>query len=599
MISQFCDLSRYYYFNPHAIPPLILGVFILVLAIYVFNQNRRSSINIAFSIFGLSIFLWFFGNAMIYFSKDDTNIINFWCRYCVNLGVVFIPANIYFFSVSMTKTLNINKWRVSLSYLVSSFLYLTVIKSNYFVTGFKKYYWGWYSQFGPASFIYLIFFFIVLLLSVKSFLSALKKLPPGTERNRVKYVFIGLALANLGSIDILPGYGILVYPLGCVFIFIFAILIAFAIVKYKLMVMTPALAADTIIDTMADSLVVFSLEGNILMVNRVTGEFLGYKQEELIGRPVNILFAEKDLFSGEGLKALTTKGRIYNYELNYLTKNNDRIPVSLNAGAIIDRDGAVLGIAGIARDIRETKKLQSQLIQSAKMSAVGQLGAGIAHELNNPLGGILGYAQFMLEKIKQPDFGPEEFRSCKGYIESIEKESSRSKNIISSLLRFSRKSMINQPELMDISLALEDTLAIIGHQMEVSNIKITTSLQPGLSKIMGVVNLIQQVFANIILNAQQAMPTGGELKITAQNIMDEKTKVTSMVKIEFTDTGCGISEENLSHIFEPFFSTKAKEKSVGLGLAICYQIIQDHKGKIEVKSQVGKGSTFTITLPIR
>jgi len=110
--------------------------------------------------------------------------------------------------------------------------------------------------------------------------------------------------------------------------------------------------------------------------------------------------------------------------------------------------------------------------------------------------------------------------------------------------------------------------------------------------------LLQQVFTNLILNAQQAMPEGGEIKITAENIVDEKNQIPAKIRIEFSDTGCGVPQENLQRVFEPFFTTKLKDKGTGLGLSVSYQIIQDHKGAFEVKSQPGKGSTFIITLPV-
>lgn len=251
---------------------------------------------------------------------------------------------------------------------------------------------------------------------------------------------------------------------------------------------------------------------------------------------------------------------------------------------------------GLEKTNKELQEAQAQLIQSAKMAAVGQLGAGVAHELNNPLGGILGYAQFMLEKINRENFGANEFQACRGYIESIERESIRCKKIVSNLLKFSRKPPTDKHELIEIGPAIEETLSFLTHQLKLRNVIVTVKIQPGLNKVMGVVNPLQQVFANLILNAQQAMPDGGELKITAENILDEDTNKSSQVKIEFNDTGCGIPEENLSRIFVPFFTTKT-EKGTGLGLSISYQIIHDHKGKIEVLSQVGKGTTFTIILP--
>ena len=245
----------------------------------------------------------------------------------------------------------------------------------------------------------------------------------------------------------------------------------------------------------------------------------------------------------------------------------------------------------------ELKQTQAQLVQSAKMAAVGQLGAGVSHELNNPLGGILGYAQFILEKLRQPDFSAENFKSCQRYIETIERESTRCKKIVETLLTFSRRPISAKPEPIDLRKAIEEVLFFTGHQLKLKNVKVVTDFKPDLAQVSGIVNQLQQVFTNLTLNAQQAMPDGGELRITAENLIDGPSQAPSRVKIEFADTGCGIPAENLGHIFEPFFTTKAKEKGTGLGLSLSYQIIQDHKGVLEVKSQVGQGTVFTVILP--
>ncbi|MEK9150034.1 MAG: ATP-binding protein, partial [Candidatus Desantisbacteria bacterium] len=218
-------------------------------------------------------------------------------------------------------------------------------------------------------------------------------------------------------------------------------------------------------------------------------------------------------------------------------------------------------------------------------------------ELNNPLGGILGYAQFILEKLRRPELSPDDLRASSKYIESIEKEASRCKRIVENLLKFSRRPISVKPEPIDIAQAIDETLSIIGHQLKLKNVNVTLDTKPGSSKVLGITNQLQQVFTNLILNAQQAMPEGGELKITCENIPDESTHTPKAVRIEFTDTGCGIPEEHLAHMFEPFFTTKQSQKGTGLGLAVSYQIISDHKGTIEVKSEVGKGTTFTIILP--
>jgi len=593
---QIFDFANYY-FNPHAIPPFFVATFIIIQAFYVFSKNSTSSVNFSFLLLGLSVFLWLFGNAVIYSCNQNPEVINFWCKYCIAFGVIFSPANFYFFSVSTVKSLNRYKWRVVFSYLVSLFFFILMLKGEFFFLGARKYYWGWYSQYGPTSFPFLMFFALMVFFSTKGYLSKLKELPSGIERTRIKYVFASISAALFCFIDILPAYGIVIYPFGFLFILIFGVFIAFAIVRYKLMKITAALAADTIIDTMTDSLVVFGPQKNILMINRATMDLLGYKRNELIGKDISMLFAEKDLFADESLDKFIINNAAKDYELTYVTKNNEKIPVRLNAGVIKDKLGEILGNVCIIRDIRKTKKLEAQLIQSAKMGAVGQLGAGVAHELNNPLGGILGYAQFMLDKISRPDFTPEDFKSCKGFIESIERESIRCKKIVSSLLRFSRKSVIDRLELIDISQTIEETLAMLEHQLKMQNINTIVNIQPNLSKVMGVSNLLQQVFTNLILNAQQAMVRGGNLTINAKNVVDEEKQAVKSIKVEFIDTGCGIPAENLTHIFEPFFTTKT-EKGTGLGLSISYKIIQDHKGEIDVKSQVGKGTVFTITLPV-
>jgi len=318
-------------------------------------------------------------------------------------------------------------------------------------------------------------------------------------------------------------------------------------------------------------------------------KFRQVKQEGLqllenIGAELIIpLIVQSGLIGILGLGKKLSKEAYRTEDINLLSTIGQEIAVAINNRLLYE---------DLEKANQKLKEAQAQLVQSAKMAAVGQLGAGVAHELNNPLGGILGYAQFMLEKLKRPEFSPEDFQSCAKYIESIERESTRCKGIVETLLKFSRRPLSIKPEPVDVALAINETLAIIGHQLKLKNVNVVTDLQPALAQVMGITNQLQQVFTNIILNAQQAMPEGGQLKIAAKNIAD-----AHKAEIEFTDSGCGISEENLLHIFEPFFTTKQKDKGTGLGLALSYQIIQDHKGVIEIKSQVGKGTTVKIILP--
>ncbi|RKY41064.1 MAG: hypothetical protein DRP85_07255 [Candidatus Makaraimicrobium thalassicum] len=239
----------------------------------------------------------------------------------------------------------------------------------------------------------------------------------------------------------------------------------------------------------------------------------------------------------------------------------------------------------------ELKETQDKLVQSEKMAAVGQLGAGVAHELNNPLGGILGYAQFILAKMQKENFNISDFKICGQYLKYIEKEAQRCKTIVRNLLIFSRKPD-RAYETIDIKEVIDYTLALVISQLKLKKIKITTDFAPDIEKISGNINQLQQVFMNLMINAQQAMPGGGELKISAYKKSDQE------IAIEFADTGCGIAKENLGRVFDAFFTTKQGLKATGLGLSISYQIIKEHKGTITAQSEEGRGAVFMITLPV-
>lgn len=244
----------------------------------------------------------------------------------------------------------------------------------------------------------------------------------------------------------------------------------------------------------------------------------------------------------------------------------------------------------IKKGTKKRKKIQIQLVQSAKIAAIGQLGAIVAHELNNPLGGILGYTQYLLDKIKKPDFSITDFKKCKKKLKYIEEEAQRCKEIVENLLLFSQKPLFHKKPF-DLRNVLKNTLLRMEHPLSLYNIKVIYSFEPNLKKVLGDANQIQQVFTNIIINALHAMSEKkGTLTITAQN------KNKNQVAISFSDTGCGIYPDNIGKIFEPFFTTKQNGKGTGLGLSISHEIIKKHQGDIKIKSQVGKGTTFTISL---
>lgn len=232
----------------------------------------------------------------------------------------------------------------------------------------------------------------------------------------------------------------------------------------------------------------------------------------------------------------------------------------------------------------ELRKTENQLIQSDKVASLGKLAAGVAHEINSPLTGILTYSSLLLQAKREGDPERED-------LEVIVNETDRCKKIVKGLLDFARQT---EPlkTLSDINEVIGKSIDLISHQASLQNVKIERRVKPDLPRTMIDVRQIQQVFINILLNAIEAMPKGGTLTVSS-GIEDE------MMALRFTDTGVGIPEENLPKILDPFFTTKEQGKGTGLGLSVSYGIIERHRGKLEVKSQVGKGTTFTVKLPIK
>ena len=249
----------------------------------------------------------------------------------------------------------------------------------------------------------------------------------------------------------------------------------------------------------------------------------------------------------------------------------------------------------------ELEDTQAQLIQSEKMSAIGQLAAGVAHELNNPLGGILGYAQFALEKMKKKltgDPDDKEMTSFIRYLTDIEAQARRCKAIVQNLLRFSRSRRATEFEDVDINATIEDTVTFVEHQLHMNQVELNLELNESLPIIQGSAGQLQQVFTNLIINAMHASEPQTTISIKSR-FSPALGEFGGAIEIQISDQGCGIESETIKKIFEPFFTTKEVGKGTGLGLSVSYGIIRDHGGEIKVDSVVGKGTTFTLVLPVQ
>jgi len=350
-----------------------------------------------------------------------------------------------------------------------------------------------------------------------------------------------------------------------------------------------------LIESSVDGIMVTDMKGNIIIFNKGAEILTGHSAEEVIGK-VHITQIYPEGVAKEIMKKLRSPeyggvGKFIPSQLNIVNKYGEEIPIQLSATLIYDGAGKEVASVGIFTDLRPRlmmeNKLQEthlQLVSSEKMASLGKLAAGIAHEINNPLGGILIYSSLMMEDLPEGD-------PKRGDLARIVQEASRCKDIVKSLLEFARQT---EPKMepTDINRAITDGLFFLENQALFHNIKIIKNLDPFLPFVRGNASQLKQVLINIIVNAAEAMHGNGTFTITSYPSQDRKGII-----LEFTDTGEGISEENLTRIFDPFFTTKEVGKGTGLGLATSYGIIEDHGGRISVRSKVGEGTTFTIELP--
>jgi PAS domain S-box-containing protein len=282
-------------------------------------------------------------------------------------------------------------------------------------------------------------------------------------------------------------------------------------------------------------------------------------------------------------------GGIHNlYKFRMPTTAGETRVTNIAIAPLVSRDFSVIGRLIIVDDITERMALESQLSQAEKLSSIGLLAAGVAHEVNTPLAVISSYAQMLSKQVNGDPRKAE-------LLEKITKQTFRASEIVNSLLNFSRTSSAEFNNV-DLNRVIQDTLTLLEHQFKTARIKIVPDLHPSLPPILGNTGKLQQVFLNLFLNAKDAMPAGGTLTITTGNGHN--------VRVTVSDTGTGIAQEHIHRIYDPFFTTKSKQPKsghsggTGLGLSVTYGIIQEHAGKIHVDSSPGAGTTFTMEFPM-
>jgi len=328
--------------------------------------------------------------------------------------------------------------------------------------------------------------------------------------------------------------------------------------------------SENIIESINVGVVVEDVNRRVAGWNKALEKMTGLNREATLGKPIDEAIPE------DFLHRLSEHRYLYKQQWNGLT-------VNLSLTSLLDKTGAARGRLIIIDDITDRIRLEDQLIQNEKLTSIGLLAAGVAHEVNTPLAVISSYSQMLRKQITPGDAGYK-------LLEKITAQTFRASEIVNNLLSFSR---INAAEFASVNIhkVINDTLSLLEHSLKTSQIDVSANLLAEAPFVTGNAGKLQQVFLNLFLNARDAMPEGG--------MLDVRTAVVDgRIEIVVTDSGAGISREHVKKIYDPFFTTKTAGKGTGLGLSVSYGIVQEHGGIISVESNVGRGTSFRLDFPL-
>lgn len=337
--------------------------------------------------------------------------------------------------------------------------------------------------------------------------------------------------------------------------------------------------SENIVESLNVGVLAVDLEGTVEAWNSRMEQVFGVPRDAAVGQPLgNLLPAElaSEIASRDDQEQITG---IYKYRFQ---RQGRSLILNVSITPLVGKSGERIGRLLLFDDVTQRERMEEQMSQTEKLTSLGLLAAGVAHEVNTPLAVISNYIQMLAKQM--PDGDPRH-----SIIEKIVKQTFRASEIVNNLLNFSRT---GAGELADVDLnrVVEETLSLVAHPLKTSQIRVVKQLSDGLPPVRGSANKLQQVFLNLFLNARDAMPAGGmlEVRTTAHN---------GSVEIEVVDTGNGIPREHIHKIFDPFFTTKATGRGTGLGLSVTYGIIKEHAGRIDVRSTPGRGTSFHVEFP--
>lgn len=581
----------------------------LILALFALDKDSKSLLNRVFTIFALCLGIWSFSTIFIHskeVSKDTalffTKLSSFgWCSF----SSIFLWWSIVYADRKEILRNRLFQWLII---GITIFYICRQWGNNPAINDLAIKDFGWYALYSKDIFhhLYTVYYIVSMFLGFYFIYQKGKEskrlVVKRTSRIIIFFGIIGVVFGTISDVILPRMFRDCNFPdLGDLSGILFMAAIYYAILKYKFFTISPARAANNIISVMNDSLLLLDENGRIVNVNSAAERLLEYKEDELIGKSPEIIFYDKNIFNII-LSKIYAEGIFVNYEIHIKSKNNKVIPVIFSGNVLLEKYGAIDGVVYIFKDISAIKQaekekeqlLKQQLFQTQKMAAIGTLAGSVAHEINNPLSGIVNNAQLVHNFIYQKN--DPSLNELKLYLTAIEESACRCVKISKSLLGFSRASVGNT-EKLSLNSLIDNVLNIIKKDITLCEISVVKNLESNLNLVSADGQLLQQVIFNLINNAKWAIEKKDTDEKRVITIKTENKIQDKQVVISISDTGVGISKENLNRIFESFFTTKNVGEGTGLGLFITEKIVKEHNGSVEVESELGKFTTFRVKLP--
>jgi PAS domain S-box-containing protein len=339
--------------------------------------------------------------------------------------------------------------------------------------------------------------------------------------------------------------------------------------------------SENIVESMNVGVVAVDFGGAVESWNTQLEGLIGVPREEAVGRKLEEVLPS-DL--AEEITARSRDERVSSlYKFPLRSRDGRNLVVNVSIAPLVGKSGDRIGRLILFDDVTQRMRLEEQVFQNEKLTSLGLLAAGVAHEVNTPLAVISNYIQMLAKQLPSGD-------PRQQLIEKVVKQTFRASEIVNNLLNFSRTGASEFTEV-NLNAVVEEVLTLVAHPFRTGQVQVTRNLQRELPAVLGSTNKLQQVFLNLFLNARDAMPSGGivEIRTAAHN---------GSVEVEIIDSGGGIPRENLNRIFDPFFTTKSSGRGTGLGLSVSYGIVKEHAGKVDVRSTPGKGTSFRLEFPV-